>query len=155
MDSRNKAISRLAMRYIPSGQKYRDILPVCKYYNAYNSGFNSRERMAKRLFNQIISTYIDLLVDDMCLYGKKVVLRGTRSIYMVCMGVKEPWMTDDEYVDKVFIKGYVKNHYKNEFDDLHITPSNFVKSKISSGVKQGVKYIKNNSDARKLKILQG
>ena len=144
----------MAMRYIPSGQKYRDLLPVCKYYNAYNSGFNSRERMARKLFNRITKTYIDLLVDDMCLYGKKIVLKGSTSVYMMCMGVKEPWMTNEEYAEKVFVKGFTANSFRRELHDLHVIPSNFVKAKIAEGIRQGVKYVKNNSDARKLKILQ-
>ena len=145
----------MAMRYIPSGQKYRDILPVCKYYNAYNSGYNSRERMAKKLFNQITKTYIDLLVDDMCLHGKRVVLKGSTSVYMICMGVKNPGMTDEEYAKKVFIKGFTANSFRKELHDLYIIPSNVVKAKIAEGIRQGVKYVKNNNDARKLKILQG
>jgi hypothetical protein len=135
---------------LPKGIAYRDFLPSTHYYNAYNSGYNSRNRMGKLLFGKIVNEFLNMQMEKL-LNGEVISFKGSAPIKMSLLQVRNLGITDEDRMNGIRLVIWSYNGQK--LTQYTGSMTNKFKGRIMAKIKSGVIYKKRTRNATKHKIL--
>lgn len=127
--------------------KYAKIMPSTRYYNAYNTNYNSRERMGKAIMVKIVKIYLELMFYDLIYNAKEILLPFKYTLISVTIKEK-----DKHKYNYMFTKDGISNNFKlccfwrNKKNTkkfiCNMIPTNKIKGMIDDAFKKGVRYPK-------------
>ena len=137
---------------LPEGITYKDLLPCTRNYNAYNSGYNSRDRMGLSLFKKITRAYLSVQFEKL-LEGKKIVFPCRAPLQMALMQVKDYGFNTDDKIRGLRL--VIWSYNGQSLVSYGYCMTNKLKGLIRAKIESGIIYPKKLRNARKHKVLYG
>jgi hypothetical protein len=130
---------------LPGNLSYKEVLPCSQYYDTKKMGYNSKNRLARLIFNRIIKIYIELFIEDLVYSLRAVKLHSSR--YRMLFKIILNLNSDTSYLfdsnrmaDNIYIKSKMSSFYNNEPYFLDILKGKKLKSKINQACSEGLRY---------------